>query len=205
MRFDQQEVEPLLIRSRGEVCDIAWINLLTPVNAKEELVQRFYNLGRNLVRVLITGKYNPRSSFQQSFLKYFCKDKTPLTNIANALKQELSIYDPMELETAMDLAIREAVRDSTSNMATTILIKFHDLIEAMIKNSNKNKECSYEESKEVQNKADHSPYNDLVTNIALLQSLTEAELAIVKKIQMGRSVKIPDRLRTKLFELLKTQ
>jgi len=200
-RFEQGEIDPLLSRTKGnqiELHEYRWINNLSSKEAEEELVQRFYNLGKGLVRILLTGKYNFKSSFEQSFLRYFCSTKTPLINVATALKKELSIYGSDEIVATMDLAIRQAIQSTESNLASTIIIKLHDLVEEMIKNSNNNKVIPYEDSKEVHDESHENVYSSVLTEISILQVCTPKELEVVKLILLGRKVRMTKTLRKKL-------
>lgn len=121
-KFDPNEVPILLERARAGSKE-----------ARDELLYRFQRLIASLVNVCITGRVNFWSSYQKSFLKMFAGSDKPLQNIASMLKKELAHYDTEELFITGQLAVLLAIKRCQTNLATTIVICFKDLIYDMIK------------------------------------------------------------------------
>lgn len=101
--------------------------------ARDELLYRFQRLIATLVNVCITGRPNFWSSYQKTFLRMFSGKDVPIQNTASMLKRELSGYEKEELFSTGQLAVLLAIERCESNLATTIVICFKDLIHKMIK------------------------------------------------------------------------
>lgn len=121
-RFDPNEVPGLLEKAKNG--DLV---------ARNELLHRFQRLVANLVNVCITGRPNYWSSYQKTFLRMFVGKNVPLENIAAKLKKELASYEKEELFSTGQLAVMLAIERCETNLASTIVICFKDLIYKMIK------------------------------------------------------------------------
>lgn len=121
-KFDPNEVPGLLEKAKAG--DIV---------ARDELLYRFQRLIATLVHVCITGRPNFWSSYQKTFLKMFTGKDVPLQNTASMLKRELAHYEKEELFSTGQLAVLLAIERCETNLATTIVICFKDLIHKMIK------------------------------------------------------------------------
>ena len=121
-RYSPDDVDPLLVRARAGELD-----------ARNELLNRFEPLISGLVGVCTTGRVFYRSSYQKTFLKLFSKEGTPLQNTAAILKMRLGKYSKGELISAGHMAVLKAIEDTDTNLASTIVFKFKDIITVMIK------------------------------------------------------------------------
>lgn len=121
-RYSPEDIEPLLEKARAG-----------DLEARNELLQRFEPLIASLVGVCYTGRVFFRSSYQKTFLKLFSKEGTPLQNTAAKLKTLLEKYQKGELISAGHMAVLKAIEDTDSNLASTIVFKFKDIIATMIK------------------------------------------------------------------------
>lgn len=121
-KFDPKEVPGLLVKAKAG-----------DIEARDELLFRFQRLVSTLVNVCITGRPNYWSSYQLTFLKMFASKTVPITNIAAMLKKELSNYEKEELFSTGQLAVLLAIEKCETNLASTIVVCFKDLIHKMIK------------------------------------------------------------------------
>lgn len=103
------------------------------IAARDELLYRFQRLIATLVNVCITGRPNFWSSYQKTFLRMFSGKDVPIQNTASMLKRELAGFEKEELFSTGQLAVLLAIERCESNLATTIVICFKDLIHKMIK------------------------------------------------------------------------
>lgn len=125
-KFDPKEVSGLLEQAKQG--DMA---------ARDELLFRFQRLVATLVQVLVTGRINPFSSYQRTFLRLFCSNKTSLEATAQMLKNELSGYTKEELFLTGQIAVLQAIQRCDSNLASTIVYQFKDIIYSMIRDGSK--------------------------------------------------------------------
>ena len=121
-RYDPEEVQGLLEKARNG-----------DINSRNELVTRFEPLLAGLVGVCVTGRVFYRSTYQKTFLKLFSKDGTPLQNVAAKIKSLLCRYDKGEIISAGHMAVLRAIEDTDTNLSSTIVFKFKDIITTMIK------------------------------------------------------------------------
>ncbi len=125
-KFDPLEVPGLLdLAKSGDIV------------ARDELLYRFQRLVATLVNVCITGRPNFWSSYQKTFLKMFVGKEVPLQSAASMLKRELAGYEKEELFSTGQLAVLLAIERCETNLASTIVICFKDLIYKMIKDPGK--------------------------------------------------------------------
>jgi hypothetical protein len=139
LKYDPNEVDILVQRARGEsVEQVTYYSKFTPEQAADELVKRFSNLTKGIIRICTTGRYYVRAGSQVTFLKLFASPKTPLENVAVAIYKECKVFGPEFLATLGDLAVRQAIQISKTNLSRTILICMKELIAAEIKNNQDN-------------------------------------------------------------------
>jgi len=181
-KFDPLEVPILLDKARAG--DIV---------ARDELVFRFQRLIATLVQVCLTGRPNYFSSYQKTFLQMFASKSVPLTRIAAGLKYDLTLFDKDELFSTGQLAVYNAIEKCETNLASTIVICFKELIAKMIK-----------EPKNVVNWDDLTGepitpcFDDEITMDLFMEDLNEEEWIAVQAILDGSKVKnIPESLKDK--------
>lgn len=183
-KFDPNEVEGLVVKAKSG--DIV---------ARDELLYRFQRLVATLVHVCITGRPNYWSSYQKTFLRMFASKDKPLEQTAGMLKTNLAHYEKEELFSTGQLAVLLAIERCETNLASTIVICFKDLIHKMIKDPNaKNlieldESCTYEVSL-------------LDDNLALdifYSTLNDEEATAFICILDGNKTKIPETLREKFL------
>ncbi len=198
-KFSPDEVEWLLLVAKGgDKSTIpvkhAWITHLSDSQAREELVERFKRMTSNLINVCITGRPNPWSSFQKTFLRMFSGKRSSLDSIAQMLKAGLEKYDTEELFHTGEVAILHAIQISNSNLASTIVVCFHDLIESLLDEKGK---VYTEELPKTLADPNENPVIDIEME-SFLQSLTVKEREIADKIISGRKIrKVPASLALK--------
>jgi hypothetical protein len=101
--------------------------------ARHLLLYMFQRLVASLVSVCLTGKINPRSSYQRSFLKLFISASTPIENMAAKLKSKCSEFTKDELFVLGQVAVLKAIDTCEKNLASTIVIRFKEEIAEAIK------------------------------------------------------------------------
>lgn len=185
-KFDPNEVSGLLEKAKAG--DIV---------ARDELLFRFQRLVATLVNVCVTGRPNFWSSYQITFLKMFT-GKKDVHNTASMLKFELADYEAEELFSTGQLAILLAIEKCETNLASTIVICFKDLIYKMIKDLNTSSIGKLEEI---------IPYEldnieDRLSLEIFIASLDEVERDIVNKILEGKNPKILPSLQEKFSKYL---
>jgi hypothetical protein len=181
-KFDPNEVPDLLDRARkGDIV------------ARDELLYRFQRLIATLVNVCITGRPNFWSSYQKTFLRMFTGKDVPIQNTASMLKKELANFEKEELFSTGQLAVLLAIERCETNLASTIVICFKDLIHKMIKDPH---------SKNTSELDEYSSYeiSHIDDDIALdifIEDLNAEESKAVEKILSGEKTEIPESLREK--------
>lgn len=183
-KFDPNEVPGLL--GKAKAGDIV---------ARDELLYRFQRLIATLVNVCITGRPNFWSSYQKTFLKMFVGKDVPLQNIALRLKKELAGYEKEELFSTGQLAVLLAIERCETNLASTIVICFKDLIHKMIKDPSNRLNIELEEI--AFTTYDNSSIEDIIYVDLFLDRLTLEERNLVERILEGEKVKVTDSLRMK--------
>lgn len=187
IKFDPLEVPGLLEKAKAG--DIV---------ARDELLERFGRLGSTLVHVCITGRPNFWSSYQKTFLQMFASKTTPITETAMMLKKQLIHYEADELFRTAQLAILQAIERCETNLASTIVICFKDLIFSMIKGDRVNNvELNEALAVEYYNSEDEIALN------MFYETLNEMELEVVDSILSGESVAIPASLKKKFETYMK--
>jgi hypothetical protein len=182
-KFDPAEVPILLDKARAG--DIV---------ARDELVYRFQRLISTLVNVCLTGRPNYFSSYQKTFLQLFAGKKVPLTTIAMMLKKELILFEKDELFSTGQLAVYNAIEKCETNLASTIVICFKELIFKMIKDPKNMANWDDLKMEPVAPAFDAEIAMDL-----FLVTLTSEEFEIVLAIMDGGKVKnIPLELKQKV-------
>ena len=188
-KFDPNEVPGLLEKAKAG--DIV---------ARDELLYRFQRLVATLVNVCITGRPNYWSSYQKTFLRMFASKDTPIQNTALMLKRELAGYEKEELFSTGQLAVLLAIERCETNLASTIVICFKDLIHKMTKDPNNR------EHEELDIFATYEPAIDEALALEIFVSnLNQDEQCVVLKILEGEKYKqdeIPVSLRDKLAQYL---
>lgn len=186
-KFDPTEIPLLLERAKNG-----------DIKARDELVFRFQRLIANLVNVCITGRPNLWSTYQKSFLKLFAGKSVSLQAVASMLKKELSEYEKEELFITGQLAVMLAIEKCETNLATTIVYSFKDLIYKMIKDPTSKFGIDL-------NQCEDTTYNmgtmedDLTFNM-FLETLSEEEAKnLVDKLD-GKSINISTNIQNKFKE-----
>jgi len=184
-KFDPLEVPGLLEKAKAG--DIV---------ARDELLYRFQRLIATLVNVCITGRPNYWSSYQKTFLRMFSGKNVPIQNTAGMLKRELAGYEKEELFSTGQLAVLLAIEKCETNLATTIVICFKDLIHKMIKDPSNKLHADLSECY-----LHTYDYTQMENNMALdifISTLNDIEWEAVVLILDGeKRVHIPDTLREK--------
>jgi hypothetical protein len=198
IKYDPDETSWLVSKAKGFPIEgyptnYAWIDKLTQLEARDELLERFKRVVATLVDVCLTGKPNLFSWPQRSFLKMFGTKTTPVQNIASMLKRELSIFDKEELFNTGQLAILLAIEKTNSNLVSTIVIQFKELIYKMIKDGR----TEHVEYDNIQ--AEAEDFEGGVAFTLFLESLNEEEwMAAQILIEGGKVKNIPPTLVIKL-------
>lgn len=182
-RFDPTEIPGLLEKAKAG--DIV---------ARNELLHRFQRLVATLVNVCITGR--PYTSYQFSFLRMFTG--RDVVAAAAMLRRELTAYQKDELFSTGQLAVMQAIDKCETNLASTIVICFKDLIYSMIKDPNNRPgvDIDYETPDET------DLWGETDFNL-FLSSLTEEEWIVAQQIIEGdKPINIPIGLKEKLENYL---
>ena len=188
-KFDPLEVPGLLEKAKAG--DLV---------ARDELLFRFQRLVSTLVNVCLTGRPNFWSSYQKTFLRMFANKTVSIVTVAAMLKKELAEYEKEELFSTGQLAVLLAIEKCESNLATTIVICFKDLIYKMIKDPSSRLNIDINEC------ASYEDTTNIDDNLALeifVDTLTEEEQKYVKAILEGKKSKIPPNLKVKFEKYLK--
>lgn len=182
IKFDPLEIPDLLDKARAG--DIV---------ARDELLFRFQRLIATLVNVCITGRPNLWSSYQKRFLEMFSGKSIPIHNTAAMLKKELSGYEKEELFSTGQLAVLLAIEKCETNLASTIVYVFKDLIHNMIKDPNGKLIVELDEyaSYEI------SSIEDSLALDIFVGTLNTEEWNAVATILEGSKTKIPESLKEK--------
>jgi hypothetical protein len=186
-KFDPLEVPGLLEKAKSG--DIV---------ARDELLYRFQRLIATLVNVCITGRPNFWSSYQITFLRLFGSKGVPVANIAAMLKKHLSGFEKEELFSTGQLAVLLAIEKCETNLATTIVLCFKDLIYSMIKDATK-------VNIDIDACAHFSYDIEIDEKLALehfFDTLDEEEFFIIQDILSGIKVKVPATLQVKFNNYL---
>jgi len=185
-RFDPSEVDALIDKAKAG-----------DIEARNELLHRFQRLIATLVNVCITGRPNYRSSYQLTFLRLFAGKSTPIQDTASMLKTRLVKYEKGELFSTGQLAILTAIEKTKTNLASTIVSCFKDLIYKMIKDP-QNSPTDDLELLVVK----EAPEAEMAFNI-FLSSLNEEEREAAMELINGNESEVPDSLKEKLLEWVK--
>lgn len=139
-RFDPSEVEWLLMVAQGKdlpedlPAKFSWVKKVSKIEARDNLLYRFQRLGATLVNVCLTGRPNPRSSYQKAFLQMFSSEGTSIDNVAAMLCNRLRYTaTKKELFTVAQISILKAIEITRENLAATIVACFHDEILDLVK------------------------------------------------------------------------
>lgn len=185
-KFDPLEVPGLLEKAKAG--DIV---------ARDELLYRFQRLVATLVNVCITGRPNYWSSYQKTFLRMFASKDTPIQNTALMLKRELAGYEKEELFSTGQLAVLLAIERCETNLASTIVICFKDLIHKMTKDPNNR------EHEELDQFATYEvSLDDALSLEIFVESLEPDEQEVVFLILEGEKTKVPVSLQEKFSAYL---
>jgi len=163
--------------------------------ARDELLFRFQRLASSLVNVCVTGRPNPFSSYQKTFLRMFSSASTPLLAVAQMLKANLKDYDAKELFITGQLAILEAIERCETNLASTIVVCFKDLIYKLIKDEKHISWADVDTASSIT-----FDYNETINFDIFMDTLTEEEWIMVSNILDGKKVEVTDELREKVRE-----
>jgi hypothetical protein len=195
-KFDANEIPDLLAKYRGQELSgkYEWIEKLTSIEARDELLFRFHRLIATLVNVCITGRPNTFSSYQVTFLQLFSGKSVPLQSVATMLKKELSFYTKEELFSIGQVAVLMAIEKTETNLASTIVMFFKDLIYSLIKNENSNKHSNI-----VPEDIKAEEFEEEVLLNVFIASLEPYEQFIVRNVMNGKNnLPISDELKEKL-------
>jgi hypothetical protein len=153
------------------------------IESRDKLLEMFQSLAATLVHVCITGRVNQWSSYQISFLKYFSSKSTPIENTAEMLKKKLKHIEKTELFMMAQYAILKAIEECKTNLASTIVICFKEIIANEINTpTTEDQAPGFEVVYEV----------DDFEKVELehwIYSLKHSEQVVVKKILDGKNVK----------------
>jgi len=180
-RFDPEEIPGLI--TKAQTGDLV---------ARDELLHRFQRLIATLTNVLITGRPNIRSSYQKTFLRLFGHKGTPLTNIAQMLKKELANFDKEELFHSGQCAVLLAIEKCETNLASTVVYCFKDIIHELIKDG---KTDHFELTEAITE--DHASTINIDFSI-FLDSLAPEEFECAMLILDGEKCSVPTSLVQKL-------
>jgi hypothetical protein len=169
--------------------------------ARHQLMIMFQRLIATLVNVCLTGKVNPRSSYQRTFLRYFGKAGTPTHEIALMMKKRLSGYDQETLFMCGQVAILEAIDRCKANLASTITICFKEEIANLLDSADVPTHTSIDALHYIK---DPSCFETELHIELYVESLTQEEQDIVNQVIAGEKVKIPKKLKIKLKKFLQT-
>lgn len=163
-----------------------WIRELTPDQAKTILLQRFQTLAAGLVNLCVTGNYNPRSK-QRNLLKMFSGPKVDLNVTAQMLRAGLKESTAEELNHTAQIAIIQAIETSRENLASTIVVRFRDLIEELIEE----KKAQYVEDIPHEWEDPSSSEEDVYIDTLLIQLREQSpeDWVVAKRIIAGEKVK----------------
>jgi hypothetical protein len=184
-KFDPATIPPLLDQAR-----------LGNIEARDKLLEMFQSLVATLVHVCITGRVNTWSSYQMSFLRYFGSKTTPIENTAEMLKKKLQHIDKEELFGMGQYAVLKAIIDCKTNLASTIVICFKEIIASEI-----NTPPTEDPGPALEMEYEIDDF-DVIHLDSWINSLTKPEQKIVKKILDGKNVK-PESITTALQIKLK--
>ena len=190
--FDPNTIPELLTKAQGG--DLV---------ARDLLLYMFQRLIATLVNVCLTGKVNPFSSYQKSFLRLFASKDKKLQDIAGMLKNRLTIFNKEELFTMGQVAVLRAIDSCEKNLASTIVYRFKEEIAYALDEGEPTTHTEYDTIQQ-------SVYieNDILFSL-FLDSLSPQHRDIVEHIiqgekhyEDGTKVKIPTDLKRKLAEYL---
>lgn len=188
-KFDPNEIPGLLEKAKAG--DIV---------ARDELLYRFQRLIATLVNVCLTGRPNLWSSYQKTFLRLFGGKNTPPEAVAKMLEKALRRYEKEEIFTTGQLAVLLAIERCNTNLASTIVTCFKDLIYDMIK-AHHNNDVVFDECTEEVVETD---FEEKIALQLFLEQLDEDEWQYAHKVLMGLKVsgKPPEGLKAKLAEYM---
>lgn len=160
------------------------LSLVTPLEARDELLFRFQRLTSSLVKVCLTGRYSSFNRSQIPFLRLF--SNKDLEGQAARLKTELAGYEPDELFRTGQLAILQAIERTEKNLAATVTTCFKDLIFSMIKGQDSHKS---EPLEFVQVAVDSGESRIILES--LISDLPEGDWLLVQRLLEGEQVDLP--------------
>lgn len=201
IKLDKEEVPDLIKRFRNEPTSgtYKWVDRLSPEQARDELLERFRNFLLGFERILLTGKYNLRSSYQKNFLKTWANSSTPLDVIGLTLSKELAkICTEEDIKNIVASAFINALSTSTKNATAAFVTMLKDSIYPMVKGQNSNKCTSFEDYK-----VDSEQFEDssaaIELDVFIETNFAPGEIYLIRKVMEGANIKLPESIKLKFY------
>lgn len=194
-RFDPKELPDLIAQYRGEELsgEFPWIGFLDKETVRTEIILRFQRLIATMVSPCVTGRVHYYHRYQLSFLRKWAGSSTPLENVAKTLKGELSDYSQEELMRIGEIAIVQALERTRTNLASTIVTCFKDLLFELTKNRNSHMTGEFKD--QVHEEED---FTEAVHLQIALEGLSEHDKEIVREVMLGDREDLPEHIKEHL-------